>query len=61
MTKNDQKVLELIQEVYFDLCDAIEGNSYKTIGYDSKLDFLLAQRDKLAELENRLFPQTSEA
>lgn len=61
MTKNDQKVLELIQEVYFDLCDAIEGNSYKTIGYDSKLDFLLAQRDKLAELEYRLRLQTAEA
>lgn len=61
MTKNNQKVLELIQEVYFDLCDAIEGNSYKTIGYDSKLDFLLAQRDKLAELEYRLRLQTAEA
>ena len=61
MSKNDQKALELIQEVYFDLCDAIEGNSYKSIGYDSKLDFLIAQRDKIAELENRLFPQTSEA
>lgn len=57
MDKNNQKALELIQEVYFDLCDIIEGNTYKSIGYDNRLDFLLVQRDKLAELENRLSSQ----
>lgn len=57
MDKNKQKALELVQEVYFDLCDIIEGNTYKSIGYDNRLDFLLVQRDKLAELENRLSSQ----
>jgi len=47
----------LIQEVYFDLCDVIEGHSYKNLGYDDKKDFLLAQRDKLAQIENNLFSE----
>jgi hypothetical protein len=47
----------LIQEVYFDLCDVIGGNSYKELGYENKLDFLLVQRDKLAQIENNLFPE----
>jgi hypothetical protein len=45
----------LIQEVYFDLCDVINGNSYTSLGYDNKIDFLLAQRDKLSAIENNLF------
>ena len=61
MTKDEQKSLELIQQVYFDLCDVINGNTYKSLGYDNKIDFLLAQRDKMAEIEGRLFPQKSEA
>jgi len=61
MTKNEQKSLELVQQVYFDLCDIINGNTYKSLGYDTKLDFLIEQRDRLAEIENRLFPQESEA
>jgi hypothetical protein len=47
----------LIQEVYFDLCDVINGNSYTSLGYDNKIDFLLAQRDKLAAIENSLFQE----
>ena len=46
----------LIQEVYFDLCDIIDGNSYKNIGYEDRLDFLLVQRDKLAQIEHALYP-----
>ena len=46
-----------IQEVYFDLCDVIAGNSYVSLGYDNKIDFLLAQRDKLAAIENSLFQE----
>lgn len=41
----------LVQEVYFDLCDAINGNSYTDLGYDNKIDFLLAQRDKMSVIE----------
>lgn len=58
MTTN---VKTLIQEVYFDLCDVIDGNSYKSLGYDDKKDFLLAQRDKLAQIENSLYPDQNEA
>jgi hypothetical protein len=47
----------LIQEVYFDICDIIDGNTYKNIGYEDRLDFLLVQRDKLAQIENNLFPE----
>ncbi len=61
MTKNEQKSLELVQQVYFDLCDIINGNTYKSLGYDTKLHFLIEQRNRLAEIENRLFPQESEA
>jgi hypothetical protein len=47
----------LIQEIYFDLCDAIGGNSFKELGYDNKLDFLMVQRDKILAIENALFPE----
>lgn len=47
----------LIQEMYFDVCDLTYGNSYTDIGYDNRKDFLLVLRDKLAELENQLFPE----
>jgi hypothetical protein len=50
----------LIQEVYFDLCDVINGSSYKTLGYDNKIDFLLAQRDKLSAIENNLYAQINQ-
>ena len=50
----------LLQEVYFDLCDVIYGNTYQELGYDNRRDFLLAQRDKLAQLENILFPVSEE-
>ena len=45
------KLLTLVQEVYFDLADVIEGNTYKQLGYDNRMHFLLAQRDKLARIE----------
>lgn len=47
----------LIQEIYFDLCDVIGGNSFKDIGYENKLDFLMVQRDKIQAIENALYPE----
>ena len=47
----------LIQEIYFDLCDIIGGNSFKDVGYENKLDFLMAQRDKIQAIENDLYPE----
>lgn len=52
------KLITLIQEVYFDIADVVEGNTYKQLGYDNRMDFLLAQRDKLARIQN--FFDTSE-
>lgn len=51
----------LLQEVYFDICDVVYGNTYKDLGYDNKKDFLLAQRDKLEQIEAILFPNEEEA
>ena len=48
------KLITLIQEVYFDIADVIEGNTYRELGYDNRMDFLLAQRDKLARIERFL-------
>jgi hypothetical protein len=62
MTNNEKKALEAIQLSYFDICDLLNGNNtYKSLGYDNRTDFLLILRDRLAEIENRLFPQVEEA
>ena len=61
MTNNEKKALEAIQLSYFDICDILNGNSYTELGYDNKKDFLLILRDRLTEIENRLFPQLKEA
>jgi hypothetical protein len=45
------KLKTLVQEVYFDICDVVYGTSYEDLGYDSKLDFMLCQRDKLFRIE----------
>lgn len=52
--------LTTLQEVYFDLCDILEHNDYsktKIKGFeefDDLREFLIEQRNKLAELETRL-------
>jgi hypothetical protein len=48
--------LTLVQEVYFDICDLLEGNSYQSIGYENKKDFLLCQREKLLRIELAIEP-----
>jgi hypothetical protein len=48
--------LTLVQEVYFDLCDLMNGNSYTELGYDNRKDFLLAQIDKLQAIEIAVEP-----
>jgi hypothetical protein len=52
--------LTLVQEVYFDICDLLQGNSYKSIGYEDKKDFLLCQQDKLLRIERVLQGQIKE-
>ena len=49
-----ERAKEKIQQVYFDVCDLLNGNSYKQIGYDNQKDFLLVIRDHLAQAETYL-------
>ena len=51
MTTN---ILTLVQEVYFDVCDILDGNSYKDISYDDEREFLQVQKEKLARIERYL-------
>lgn len=60
MTNNEAKALEALQLSYFDICDLLNGNSYTQLGYDDKKDFLLILRDRLAEVEERLFSDKGE-
>lgn len=56
MTNNEQKALVLIQQSYFDVCDVLSGSSFKELGYDNKQEFLEELKARLAEVEERLFP-----
>jgi hypothetical protein len=51
MTRN---TLTLLQEVYFDICDRLYGNSYKDLSYDNEKEFLQVQKDKLEAIERAL-------
>jgi hypothetical protein len=51
MTNN---TLTLLQEVYFDICDKLYGNSYKDLSYDNEKEFLQVQKDKLEAIERAL-------
>ena len=51
MNKN---TLTLLQEVYFDICDRLYGNSYKDLSYDNEKEFLQVQKDKLEAIERAL-------
>ena len=52
--------LTTVQEVYFDLCDILANNDYSDIKieglyeFDDLREFLIEQKNKLAELELRL-------
>lgn len=55
-----KNTLTTVQEVYFDLCDILENNDYSDIKieglyeFDDLREFLIEQKNKLAELELRL-------
>ena len=55
ITQDDKLALVLIQQVYFDLCDVLNGDTFKDLGYNSKREFFEVNRDRLAEIEDRLF------
>ena len=45
------RTLTLIQEMYFDVVDVMNGQSYKSLGYDSRGEFLEMLKEKLQEVE----------
>lgn len=52
--------LTTIQEVYFDLCDILDNNDYSKVKikgfyeFEDLREFLIEQKNKLAEIELRL-------
>jgi|APCry1669189034_1035192.scaffolds.fasta_scaffold53232_2 hypothetical protein len=48
--------LTLVQEVYFDLCDVLNGNSYTELGYENRKHFLMEQINKLEAIEKAVEP-----
>ena len=53
----NNRQLTMLQEVYFDLCDVLNSYQYKKTrikgieGYETLQEFLIEQRNKLAEIE----------
>ena len=43
--------LTLIQELYFDVCDLSYGQSYQSLGYKNKIEFLAEFKRKLEIIE----------
>jgi hypothetical protein len=51
MTAQENRVTTTVQEMYFDVCDLVNGETYKSLGYDTKKDFLLDLKEKLERVE----------
>jgi hypothetical protein len=41
-----------IQEMYFDVCDLLNGESYQSVGYASRKEMLEEFQEKLARVES---------
>ena len=50
----NENTITLVQEIYFDICDRLYGNSYKDLSYDNEKEFLQVQKDKLEAIERAL-------
>ena len=50
----DTQTLTLLQEIYFDIADLSYGESYKSLGYENKIDFYKQIKSKLETLEQTL-------
>jgi hypothetical protein len=53
--------LTSVQEIYFDLCDLLNGNSYTSLGYDNRTDCFTTMRDKLILVEQYIERKAQEA
>jgi len=51
--KVNQNTLTLIQEIYFDVCDQLNGESFKSMGYDNKRDMFKEFKWKLERIETK--------
>lgn len=51
MKKANLNTLVSIQQIYFDVCDQLRGESFKSMGYDSKRDMLEEFKWKLERIE----------
>jgi hypothetical protein len=51
MQINAKQALENTQTIFFDVCDLLEGNSYNSLGYDNRKEFLSTAKEKLSEIE----------
>ena len=57
---SDNQALTSVQEMYFDICDLLNGCSYTSLGYDSRTDCLTTMRDKLLMVEQYIEQQIGE-
>ena len=51
------QALTSVQEVYFDVCDLINGCTYTSLGYDNRTDCLTSMREKLLLVEQYINQQ----
>jgi len=51
MQVNTKQALENTQTLFFDICDLLAGNTYQSLGYDDRKEFLNIAREKLSEIE----------
>jgi len=54
MIESSKNILTTIQQMYFDVTDLINGETYKAIGYDGQKDFLKEMQRRLDDLEYNL-------
>lgn len=59
MISADQ-ALTSVQEVYFDVCDLLNGCTYTALGYDNRTDCLTSMREKLLLVEQYINQTTGE-
>jgi hypothetical protein len=55
----ESNTLTHIQELYFDVCDKLNGESYKDMGYENKREMLKEFKWKLERIEQH-FAQLNE-
>jgi len=47
----NENTLAHIQDIYFDVCDQLKGESFKAMGYDNKRDMFKEFKWKLERIE----------